>query len=123
MAEVFHDKVFDPSWRNRTFPDDFVKVAETETDDLEDVFYLTNHVNCAWWENEGVRRIGPECRSTSSGDVVVLKDGTVMVCRTIGWANVGNVKDAPLTFQTGIGIHGDEEQQREEGPQVDQPAV
>lgn len=62
------------------FPAECVKVAEVEVPDglypadaCEEAFCLTNHIDCPWWENEGVTKmlLGPE-RSTSVGDVVVV---------------------------------------------------
>ena len=47
-------------------------VAEVETNDLEEAFKLTNHIDRAWWENEGVKLIGEETRSSSMGDVFVI---------------------------------------------------
>lgn len=107
MAQVFHDKDFNPvQTRDRVFPDDFMLVAEVDTDKLEDVFCLTNHIDSAWWNNPGVKHF-VESRSTSTGDVVVQSDGTVFVVRTMGWTKVGNVQDQPLSFQTGFGIFND----------------
>ena len=58
----------------------FVKVDKTLTDEqkCEQAFKLTNTIEQGWWNNEGVQYMGPKptCRSTSSGDQVLLKDGT-----------------------------------------------
>ena len=62
----------------------FDLVAEVVCPGLEDVFYLTNHVDHAWWENEGVTCI-KQSRSTSVGDVVVAEDDTRFLCRGTGW--------------------------------------
>ena len=51
-------------------------------------FSKTNHVDGEWWDNEGVTRIGPPCRSTSVGDVVVLPDGRVLRYENAGFAEV-----------------------------------
>jgi hypothetical protein len=64
--------------------ENFELVAHVECGKLEDVFYLTNHVEHAWWENPGVTLV-KESRSTSIGDVVVAEDGTVFLCRDFGW--------------------------------------
>lgn len=53
------------------FPSGYVKVAEVDTDDLEVAFELTNTIDRAWWENEGVKAIVTPCRSTSVGDILV----------------------------------------------------
>lgn len=76
------------------WPEEFTAVARVDVGDLTDgqalglVFERTNHIDCAWWENPGVERIGPETRSTSVGDVVVL-DGQAWSCRSAGWAMLG----------------------------------
>ena len=67
------------------FDDDkFDLVAEVECKQLAEVFFLTNHVDDAWWENEGVTCI-KESRSTSVGDVVVASDGQKFRCLGSGW--------------------------------------
>ena len=47
------------------------KVAEVQTDDLDDAFRDTNHIDRAWYENDNVKVI-KESRSTSVGDVMEL---------------------------------------------------
>ena len=70
----------------------FVKVDKTLTDEqkCEQAFKLTNTIEQGWWNNEGVQYMGPKptCRSTSSGDQVVLKDGTKYNCAFVGWEKV-----------------------------------
>ena len=70
----------------------FVKVDKTLTDEgkCEQAFKLTNTIEQGWWNNEGVQYMGPNktCRSTSSGDQVVLKNGTKYNCSFIGWEKV-----------------------------------
>ena len=70
----------------------FVKVDKTLTDEqkCEQAFKLTNTIEQGWWHNEGVKYVGPNktCRSTSSGDQVVLKDGTKYNCSMICWEKV-----------------------------------
>ena len=66
----------------------FVEVPKNVVVDqkLETAFRLTNSVNHAWWENEGVTPMFPEqgCRSTSVGDMVLV--GTEKyVCASTGW--------------------------------------
>ena len=66
----------------------FVEVPKNVVVDqkLETAFRLTNSVNHAWWENEGVTPMFPEqgCRSTSVGDMVLI--GTEKyVCESQGW--------------------------------------
>ena len=70
----------------------FVKVDKSlpDEDKCEQAFKLTNSIEQGWWHNEGVQYVGPNktCRSTSSGDQVVLKDGTKYNCSMIGWEKV-----------------------------------
>ena len=70
----------------------FVKVDKTLTDEqkCEQAFKLTNTIEQGWWNNEGVQYMGPKptCRSTSSGDQVLLKDGTKYNCAFFGWEKV-----------------------------------
>ena len=67
----------------------FVEVPKNVVVDqkLETAFRLTNSVNHAWWENEGVTPMFPDkegCRSTSVGDMVLV--GTEKyVCASTGW--------------------------------------
>jgi len=108
MSKVYHDKRFPViESQERNFPDDFMEIAECDTEDLGEIFQLTNHNDKAWWLNEGVRKVGDaQFRSTSVGDVVVLSEGTAYVCRTLGWSVIGKVNDGPLplVFTTGMGI-------------------
>lgn len=71
-------------------------------DDYQSVAGLMNHIDQDWTLNEGVRKSseGP-VRSTSTGDVVVLSDGSVNLCCAVGWKAVGSVNDAPLVFTSG----------------------
>ncbi len=70
----------------------FVKVDKTLSDEdkCEQAFKLTNSIEQGWWNNEGVQYMGPEptCRSTSSGDQVLLPNGTKYNCSMIGWEKV-----------------------------------
>jgi len=56
--------------------------------DIEAAFFLTNHVNCSWWENDNVELVGePNQRSTSTGDVVVM-GGKIFRCEMAGWKEI-----------------------------------
>jgi len=75
---VWHAKI--PTWGGDPHPrwdaENFTMVAiiepapEGEAVSLDHAYEMTNHIDKAWWENEGVTRVGPECRSTSVGDVI-----------------------------------------------------
>lgn len=98
MSKVYHDKGFPATMlkaSERRFPDDFVEVAEVASEELGEVYALTNHIDQDWTLNEGVKANGP-CRSTSMGDVVVLSDGTVHLCCAVGWQAVGKINGEPL---------------------------
>ena len=70
----------------------FVEVDKTLSDEdkCEKAFMLTNSIKDGWWNNEGVEYIGPKptCRSTSSGDQVLLSNGTKYNCAAVGWEKV-----------------------------------
>jgi hypothetical protein len=66
------------------------KVADVKTDDVDDVFRLTNSIDCSWWLN---REVTPcfnarGCRSTSCGDVVVSSDGQPWLVVSPGFQKV-----------------------------------
>lgn len=81
---------------NPVYPRDYTLVAimgvpagATDIELLEMAFQYTNHIDAPWWDNEGVLLVGePKHRSTSVGDVVVLPDGTPMLCDLCGWKKV-----------------------------------
>ena len=56
---------------------------------LEEAFMLTNSVNDAWWNNEGVTPMFPDkgCRSTSVGDMVLVGKEKYL-CDRMGWSLV-----------------------------------
>jgi hypothetical protein len=71
------------------FPASYTKVADVETDDVNAVFGLTNHIDAAWQTNPGVTPTVPTARSTSVGDVAVdNEDGTTFVCASMGWTAI-----------------------------------
>ena len=65
-----------------------VEKSLSDTDKLERAFMLTNSVNDAWWNNEEVTKmVTGACRSTSTGDMVVV--GTKKYkCEAVGWKEV-----------------------------------
>lgn len=78
--EVWH--AINPNFMGNTdaqlaaFPAGFVHVADVVTDNVGQVFQLTNSIDRAWWENPEAT-LTPEtaakggARSTSVGDVIV----------------------------------------------------
>jgi hypothetical protein len=111
MSKIFHDNQFPlalASTQERIFPEEFTEVAECDSEELDEIFQLTNHIDQSWWKNKGVKKlVQTEVRSTSVGDVVVLSNGTVWVCRSFGWDIVGNINESNLIrFTSGIFING-----------------
>ena len=67
------------------FPDGYKLVAEVESDDLEEIWCLTNNRDRHYWgDNEKVTAL-PRQRSTCINDVVEKSDGTFWICATCGW--------------------------------------
>ena len=68
-----------------------VEVDKTLSDrmKMEEAFKLTNSINDAWWNNEGVTKMfnGGACRSTSMGDMVLIGN-TKYKCEIGGWSEV-----------------------------------
>ena len=75
MIKVYHKN----RMNNDKTLDGTTLVAEVDTTDLEYAFKLTNHLDKAWWENDGVRLIGEETRSSSMGDILVIGDAHYIV--------------------------------------------
>lgn len=66
----------------------FVDVDKSWTvnEKLEHAFKMTNSIDDAWWNNEGVTKMFPDkgCRSTSVGDHVLV-GGSKYLCAGAGW--------------------------------------
>jgi len=60
-----------------------------DVEKCEVAFMKTNTIDCGWWENEEVTPMFPEktCRSTSSGDFVLIGN-TKYKCVRVGWEKV-----------------------------------
>lgn len=68
-----------------------VSVSLTSDDGrLDEAFQSTNTIERVWKDNTEVlpRFEGPGCRSTSVGDIVVLRNGRRFVCAPFGWAEL-----------------------------------
>jgi hypothetical protein len=65
-----------------TFPHGFTKVAVVETQYVGQVFELTNHVSGPWQDNKEVLESRP-ARSTSVGDVYVLRESAINPATTV----------------------------------------
>lgn len=62
-------------------------VAEVNTDDLADAFYLTNSIDDYWGNNPGVEEFNSKHRSTSVGDIME-RDGKWYVVAPIGFTEL-----------------------------------
>ena len=66
-----------------------VSAKMSTNEKLEKAFMLTNSINDAWWNNEGVTPMFGDkgCRSTSVGDMILI--GTEKYkCDSMGWSKV-----------------------------------
>jgi hypothetical protein len=87
----------EPPWRSETpprwDPANYTMVAIIAPDangepvSLDRAYFLTNHLDRSWWENAGVTRVGPECRSTSVGDVI-YRDGIAYQVASLGFDRI-----------------------------------
>jgi hypothetical protein len=61
-------------------------VAEVDSESLEEIFELTNHINHSWTQNKKVTVVTRNSvRSTSVGDLVLI-NGKYFVCEATGWS-------------------------------------
>lgn len=67
----------------------YIKVAEVDSTDLENIFELTNSIHNYWGENKGVTLITPKNRSTSVGDIVEV-DGKAHVVANHGYKQLSD---------------------------------
>lgn len=86
MITVYHNSKFTAcSFGGDIAPDSVLtKVAEVDTDDLDEAYRLTNNIDQSWTLNEGVSSVAPELRSTSVGDVL-LSNGEYLMVDTFGF--------------------------------------
>ena len=66
-----------------------VSAKMSTNEKLEKAFMLTNSINDAWWNNEGVTPMFGDkgCRSTSVGDMVLIGKEKYK-CDSVGWSLV-----------------------------------
>ena len=66
-----------------------VEKNATDMKKLEVAFMKTNSIKDAWWNNEGVTKMfaGPACRSTMTGDMVLVGTDKYK-CELTGWSEV-----------------------------------
>ena len=64
----------------------FTLVAEVDSENLEEIFELTNHIDHSWTQNKKVTVVAKNpVRSTSVGDLVFV-NGKYFVCEATGWS-------------------------------------
>jgi len=85
MSKVYH--AIKPDFRDegQSFPDDYEMVAEVDSNDLNHIYELTNHIFRDWTTGGLVKPVRGHLRSTSVGDIVELEDGTRHLCQGMGW--------------------------------------
>ena len=66
---------------------ELTKAAVVHTDSLEDAFRLTNNIDSAWTDNEGVSPTFQSRRSTSVGDIMT-KDGKRFMVASVGFVEL-----------------------------------
>ena len=93
MIKVYHAVNPNFGWPteerpNPTWPEGYVLVAEVDTNSKEKAFELTNTIDRGWWENEGVKCLVGQTRSTSVGDIVTTEDGKIWLCEALGWKEI-----------------------------------
>ena len=101
MIKVYHTKNWNSYWSFGTigsrFPKDYMLVAEVESDNLDDVFQLTNHIESDWTKNKGVRATLSGQRSSSVGDLFIDAKGDVHLVASVGFIKMGVYKDGVFT--------------------------
>ena len=74
-------------WQGKNASLGYTKVADVYTDDLEKAFELTNHIDSDW--TKGIRVIAVEGqRSTSTGDVMKMADGSLHLVAAFGFVKL-----------------------------------
>lgn len=73
MTKVYHTNTFLKYFLDQRYPDGTQAhlVATVDTDDVDETFKLTNHIDHAWFTNSMVQPTKFAQRSTSVGDIVV----------------------------------------------------
>lgn len=103
MIKVFHNAKFMDYYLNKDALKNTstVLAATVKTNDLEEAFRLTNHINNDWQENEGVTSSGLSRRSTSVGDILV-EDSKYHVVESCGFRELSAEEVSSISFQTEV---------------------
>lgn len=67
------------------FFSDYDLVAVVDSDDLEEAWALTNHIDHDWTDNEKVWALTKAVRSSSVGDIFVVKGGGFYAVAGVGF--------------------------------------
>ena len=66
-----------------------VDASLTDIQKCEQAFMLTNTIDAGWWNNDKVTMMtDTPCRSTSTGDQVLLQSGRKYTCGPDDWISV-----------------------------------
>lgn len=86
MSKIFHAKKPDFGLKKHEFYnlDDYNLVGLTNLTNLDEIFKLTNNIDCNWTENKLIESKKKNIRSTSVGDIILLDD-KVYLCEMVGW--------------------------------------
>lgn len=97
MIKVYHKNIsdFDADYELRFSPmfpdtinlDSFQLVAVVNSNDLDQAFELTNHIDKSWLENDGLMPMVKEARSTSIRDIMEI-DGEFYMLLPRGFKKV-----------------------------------
>ena len=110
-ASVPHDNdqrrmYYPPMDGEAPFPAAYDKVATVRPDhegrySTDDAWELTNSIDHHWSENDRVQSThGTRVRSTSSGDVVQMPDGTLLRAESVGWKRVEAARELSIDGKT-----------------------
>lgn len=107
MITVYHNKEFmkyaldnyTTEQKDRVLKDAVItKVAEVNTDRLDEAYRLTNNIDSDWTKNTSVKVIGSsQQRSTSVGDVLQNSDGYHTV-ETFGFRKLSDEEVSQITL-------------------------
>ncbi len=86
------------------FPDDYTLVAQVHCTTFNVAYWLTNHFDKPWPQNNGVQEVNPQIgkRSTSVGDVILLDDkGIYCLVASLGFKEIS--KEAVVNLSMCMG--------------------
>jgi len=69
--------------------DGYTVVAVCKSNDLDDAYMLTQNIDTAWTNNDGISPIGSNLRSSMVGDIFETPDGSLYIVDNIGFEKIG----------------------------------